>query len=185
MKRDRNNFINIILNNINVAFHFHKRVDLNITAKIILKHIRLRFYIRRRYSQLYLYTRVLDKGFGNQKQKKKFLDDMLTLIPELKIESTQGHHKGLLLLLDKNDLSTCVKYLKYISLFAYPQDFYITNLTTGYSIKNYETTSTIPVHITIRKNVLSNLNYYDICQCIKQLKRSSNKSTDTGDIPTN
>ena len=42
-KKDKNNFINIILNKIMLAQNFSQRVDLTITRKRILNHIMLSF----------------------------------------------------------------------------------------------------------------------------------------------
>lgn len=167
VKRDRNNFITLILSNLELARHFHKRVDLNITAKKILGHIYLRFYIRRRYNKLYLYTRVLDKGFGNRQQKKKFLQDMCQLVSGLTIETTQGHRRGLLI--EASSINSIVTYLKYISLFAYPKDFYYVPKDLTLSIRNYEDASTIPIHISFRRNLKSKLTYEDIILFVNRL----------------
>ena len=111
VKKDKNNFINIILNKITLAQNFSQRVDLTITRKRILNHIMLSFYLRRRYNTLILYIRPVDK-FGSITERHKFYKDFKLLIPILKFEGTKGHYKGFLLTIGnetKNDLRWLVK----------------------------------------------------------------------------
>lgn len=142
--KEKNNFINIIVNSVYKARNFKQRIRLCVTSKVICNHVQLRFYLRKRYNKVYLYTRILRKGFGNNKNQKDFLDDIVLLVPEITIESTQGHYTGLLLDTDNNE--ALVTYLKLIALLARSKDFALQKTKVYISFFNKPETSSIPIH---------------------------------------
>lgn len=176
-KKDKNNFINIILNKVILARDFHQRVALSITSKSILNHVVLKFYLRRRYNNLYLYTRIQD-NFSNKTERHNFYRDLKVLIPELVIEGKKGNYTGLTLDVTYTNESL-VQYLKLIAMFARPQDFYRTLKKDSISYTNYITTSKIPIHINIRNLIRDKLQNTDIMWCLDKLinKRKSDENT--------
>lgn len=145
--RDPNNFISIILNKIELAKHFHQRVTLSITSKSILNCCTLKFYIRKRHDELYLYTRILG-NFGNTKQKHLFIKELAYLVSQ-DIESTKGHFTGIILHLTDETKDVLIDYLKLIALLARPKDFYKKQTKIYTSYFNYPEKSNIPIHIRI------------------------------------
>ena len=166
MKRDPNIFISVILNKIALARHFKQRVALAITSKVLLKTIKVKFYIRKRYQRLYLYTRVTKESFGSNRNQLDFLNDLILLVPELQLESTQGHFKGLILDVTNDSESLC-NYLKLISYLARPRDFYKRVYKVYTSLYNYQNKSLTPVHIKITNTKVSQLKCIDIINTIK------------------
>lgn len=162
-RKDPNNFINIILNKISLAQNFSQRVALTITKKTILKHVTLRFYLRRRFKKLYLYIRVDDR-FRNRKERGRFYRDMKLLVPSLDIEGTYGNYTGLILELCNDSNENLILLLKLISLFSRPKDFYVKNGTIWKSYYNYVESSKIPIHFRFINNLLSNLENEDIIE---------------------
>lgn len=144
MSKDKNNFIELILKSIICSKYFHQKIRLAITNRTILNHIKLRFYLRRRFNRIYLYTRVLKSGFGNNENLKIFLDDLKLLIPELEIETTQGHYKGLII--DTINKEGLILYLSVLSLLSRPNDFLLKKSKVFYSYYNKIDCSKIPIH---------------------------------------
>lgn len=164
-KRDTNNFISIILNKIMLARHFKQRVALSITSRTVLKSIKLKFYLRKRYKKLYLYTRVIKSNFGNSKNQLNFLNDLILLVPELELESTQGHYKGLILDVTQ-DSDSLYYYLKLIAYLSKPETFYKRVYKIYTSLYNYEHTSITPIHIQITNTKLNQLKCIDIIETL-------------------
>ena len=161
-KRDRNNFINIILNKIALAKNFHQRVALNITSKRVLRHILLKFYLRKRHNELFLFIRVAENKFGNRSELHKFFKDIVELVPELKISSTQGHYNGWILHLIPENEESLVNTLRLISLLATPKDFYQKSTKIYRSYYNYVESSRIPIHIRLTHSLIDNLQCIDL-----------------------
>ena len=176
-RKDKNNFITIILNKVILARDFHQRVALSITSKSILNHIVLKFYLRRRYNNLYLYTRIQDR-FSNKTERHNFYRDLKILIPELEIKGKKGSYIGLILNVTYTNESL-VQYLKLIAMFARPQDFYKVSKKDSISYANYITTSKIPIHINIRNSTRNKLQNSDILWCLDKLitKRIQDENT--------
>ena len=174
MKRDPNNFISVIVNKITLARHFKQRVALSITSKTLLKSINVKFYIRKRYQRLYLYTRVTKESFGNNKNQLDFLNDLILLVPELQLESTQGHYNGLILdVTDDNE--SLYNYLKLISYLSRPKDFYKRVYKVYTSLYNYQNKSLTPVHIQITNTKVNQLRCIDIINSIKDTGEFNDK----------
>lgn len=162
-RKDPNNFINIILNKISLAQNFSQKVALTITKRKILKHITLKFYLRRRYKTLILYVRVNDR-FRNKTERGNFYRDLKLLIPDIEIEGTQGHYKGFGLELCSDTNESLILLLKLISLFSRPKDFYVKNGTIWKSYYNYVESSKIPIHFRFTNSLLSQLTNEDIIE---------------------
>lgn len=154
-KRDPNNFISLILNKISLASAFHQRVALSITSKVILNCCTLKFYIRKRHDELYLYTRILG-SFGNIEQRHLFIKELAYLCSQ-DIESTKGHFTGLILHLTENTRDALINYLKLIALLAHPKDFYKRCTKIYTSFFNYPESSSIPIHICITNSNIEKL----------------------------
>lgn len=182
-KRDKNNFIPTILSKIELAYNFHQRIDLAITRRVILKHIHLAFYIRRRHNTIYLYMRVCKEGFGSRTRLHQFYVDMTRLIPALKLEGTQGHYKGCILEIKEETKDDLIYLLKLISLFSKPKDFYVKDTKIYKSFFNYRPTSTIPIHLQITQSKFLDLKCYDIYSTLSEIKPYDYKK-DTTNIDT-
>jgi len=161
VKKDKNNFINIILNKVSLAQHFHQRVALTITKRRILNHIMLRFYLRRRFKTLYLYTRLDDK-FGSKTERHNFYKDIRSLIPSIKVEGTQGNYTGFILELCNETNNDLILFLKLISLLSKPQDFYVKKSKVFQSYLNYTDSSKIPIHLRFTVKQLEQLTCGDL-----------------------
>lgn len=157
--RDPNNFINIILNKIELAKHFHQRVALSITSKTILNCCTLKFYIRKRHNELYLYTRILG-NFGSIKQRHLFMKELAYLCSQ-DLESTKGHLTGLILHLTGETKDALIDYFKLISLLARPKDFYKKQTKIYTSYFNYPEKSNIPIHIRITNSNIEKLHSFN------------------------
>lgn len=173
-RKDSNNFINVILNKISMAQNFSQKVALTISKRKILKHVTLRFYLRRRFKRLYLYIRV-DDNFRNRKERGKFYRDMKLLVPSLDIEGTYGNYTGLILELCQNTNNDLILLLKLISLFSRPKDFYIKDSKVWKSYYNYVESSKIPIHIRFTNNLLSNLENEDLIELFNSIKEFNNE----------
>lgn len=163
--KDKNNFITIILNKIELAKNFHQRVALSITSKVIMNCITLKFYLRRRYQKLFLYTRLQKCSLGNVSNRHQLINDIKTLVPELSIESTKGHHLGFILELNNDTKDALIQFLKIIAVLASPKDFYVKDTQVYKSFWNYQHTSSIPIHLQITQSLFrtlksANLIYY-------------------------
>lgn len=183
-KRDKNNFINIILTKIELAKNFHQRVALAITSKSILHHITFKFYIRKRYKELFLYTRLLG-NFGSQSQRNLFVKDIVNLIPNLTIESTKGHYQGFVIHLTEETKESLILFLKLISLLAQPKDFELQKTKIYYSYFNKPETSLIPVHLRFTLKQVDLIQYQDLRETLLNIQRkkqvektTNNNSTD-------
>lgn len=162
-RKDSNNFINIILNKISLAQNFSQKVALSITKRKILRHVTLKFYLRRRYKTLILYVRVDDR-FRNKGERGNFYRDLKLLIPDIEIEGTQGHYKGFGLELCSDTNESLILLLKLISLFSRPKDFYVKNGNIWKSYYNYVESSKIPIHFRFTNSLLSQLKNEDIIE---------------------
>lgn len=163
--KDKNNFITIILNKIELAKNFHQRVALSITSKVIMNCITLKFYLRRRYQKLFLYTRLQKCSLGNVSNRHQLINDIKTLVSELSIESTKGHHLGFILELNNDTKDALIQFLKIIAVLASPKDFYVKDTQVYKSFWNYQHTSSIPIHLQITQSLFrtlksANLIYY-------------------------
>lgn len=165
--KDKNNFINVIVNNVFKAKEFKQRIKLSLTSRVLCGYIKVKFYLRKRYHKVYLYTRVINDGFGTRKVHKDFLNDICLLLPDLEIISTKGHYKGLLLDTDIPGLLT--KYLKLIALLSRPQDFYKKESKLFINFLNYKHTSNIPIHSGITKSQFDKLETEDLKNVFKSL----------------
>ena len=161
IKRDSNNFISIILNKITLAKNFHQRVALAITSRRILNHITLKFYLRRRYKELYLCIRPLGK-FATILSKHTLLHDFLKLFKSLEMESTQGHYKGWILKLTDETNEDLINLLKLIAVLSHPKNFYSKETKIYKSFFNYPNTSAIPIHIRFTRAQLLYLRNIDL-----------------------
>lgn len=169
-KRDKNNFIPTILSKIELANNFHQRIDLAITRRVILSHVHLAFYIRRRHNTIYLYMRVCKEGFGSRTRLHQFYVDLTRLIPTLKLEGTQGHYKGCILEIKNETKDDLVYLLKLISLLSKPKDFYVKDTKIYKSFLNYTNTSSIPIHLQITQSKFLDLKCYDIYKTLTEIK---------------
>lgn len=160
--KDKNNFINIILNKIELAKNFHQRVALSITSKVIMDCITLKFYLRRRYQKLFLYTRFHKCSLGNVSNKHQLINDIKTLVPDLSIESTKGHHLGFILELNNDTKDALIQFLKIIAVLASPKDFYVKDTQVYKSFWNYRHTSSIPIHLQITQSLFRTLKSTDL-----------------------
>lgn len=169
-KRDRYNFISVILTKISLVKNFHQRIALSITSKSILNHITLKFYIRKRYDKYYLYTRLFD-NFGSIKERHKFMSDILTLVDNLQLESTQGHYTGFILDVTTEEQSL-ICFLKLVALLSSSNDFYVKRTKLCHSYYNTNTSSMTPIHIQLLNSNISKLQNEDLikhlCEEIKE-----------------
>ena len=158
--KDKNNFINVIVNNVYKAKEFKQRINLSITSRRLCGYINVKFYLRKRYNKVYLYTRIINDKFSSREVHKNFINDLCVLLPDLEIVSTKGHYKGVLLDTDIPGLLT--KYLKLIALLSRPQDFYKKVSKLFINFLNYKHTSSIPIHSGITKSQFDKLKGGDI-----------------------
>lgn len=169
--KDKNNFINIILNKIELAKNFHQRVALSITSKVIMNCITLKFYLRRRYQKLFLYTRFQKCSLGNVSNKHKLINDIKILVPDLSIESTKGHHLGFILELNNDTKDALVQFLKIIAVLASPKDFYVKDTQVYKSFWNYRHTSSIPIHLQITQSLFRTLKSADLIDYLSEVQQ--------------
>lgn len=169
--KDKNNFINIILNKIELARNFHQRVALSITSKVIMNCVTLKFYLRRRYQKLFLYTRFQKCSLGNVSNKHKLINDIKTLVPDLSIESTKGHHLGFILELDNDTKDALIQFLKIIAVLASPKDFYVKDTQVYKSFWNYRHTSSIPIHLQITQSLFKTLKSADLIDYLSEVQQ--------------
>ena len=168
---DKNNFITIILNKIELAKNFHQRVALSITSKVIMNCITLKFYLRRRYQKLFLYTRFQKCSLGNVSNKHKLINDIKTLVPDLSIESTKGHHLGFILELNNDTKDALIQFLKIIAVLASPKDFYVKDTQVYKSFWNYRHTSSIPIHVQITQSLFKTLKSADLIDYLSEVQQ--------------
>lgn len=169
--KDKNNFINVILNKIELAKNFHQRVALSITSKVIMNCITLKFYLRRRYQKLFLYTRFQKCSLGNVSNRHQLINDIKTLVPELSIESTKGHHLGFILELNNDTKDALVQFLKIIAVLASPKDFYVKDTQVYKSFWNYQHTSPIPIHLQITQSLFRTLKSADLIYYLSEVQQ--------------
>lgn len=169
--KDKNNFINIILNKIELARNFHQRVALSITSKVIMNCVTLKFYLRRRYQKLFLYTRFQKCSLGNVSNKHQLINDIKTLVPDLSIESTKGHHLGFILELDNDTKDALIQFLKIIAVLASPKDFYVKDTQVYKSFWNYRHTSSIPIHLQITQSLFKTLKSADLIDYLSEVQQ--------------
>lgn len=169
--RDKNNFITIILNKIELAKNFHQRVALSITSKVIMNCITLKFYLRRRYQKLFLYTRFQKCSLGNVSNKHKLINDIKTLVPDLSIESTKGHHLGFILELNNDTKDALIQLLKIIAVLTSPKDFYVKDTQVYKSFWNYRHTSSIPIHLQITQSLFKTLKSTDLIDYLSEVQQ--------------
>lgn len=167
-KRDPNNFINVITNKLMLAKDYHQRIALSITTKRILNHIELKFYIRKRQDDIFLYTRLKDK-FGNKTERHRFVKDIVNLVPNLKADGKKGHYTGWILKIT-DDTSSLVYFMKLISLLSRPKDFYVKYGINSISFYNYPETSTTPIHLVITNTKLKHLQTFDLINTLTEIK---------------
>lgn len=182
--KDKNNFINLILNKIELAKNFHQRVALSITSKAIMNCITLKFYLRRRYQKLFLYTRLQKCSLGNVSNKHKLINDIKTLVPELSIESTKGHHLGFILELNNDTKGALIQFLKIIAVLASPKDFYVKDTQVYKSFWNYQHTSSIPIHLQITQSLFRTLKSADLIYYLSEVQQYD-KNLDLHNANTN
>lgn len=173
-KRDKNNFIQVVLSKIELAQEFHQRIALSITSKVILNHVTLKFYLRKRYDNLYLYIRPFD-NFGSITVRHQMFLDFKTIIPELQLEATKGHFTGLLLQLTPETKPSLIRFLKLVAILANPKDFYIKKLKTTRSFTNYTEASQTPIHFNISELILLDLKCHDIYKTLEDIKPKCQK----------
>lgn len=169
--KDKNNFITIILNKIELAKNFHQRVALSITSKVIMNCITLKFYLRRRYQKLFLYTRFQKCSLGNVSNKHKLVNDIKTLVPDLSIESTKGHHLGFILELNNDTKDALIQLLKIIAVLTSPKDFYVKDTQVYKSFWNYRHTSSIPIHLQITQSLFKTLKSTDLIDYLSEVQQ--------------
>lgn len=169
--KDKNNFINIILNKIELAKNFHQRVALSITSKAIMNCITLKFYLRRRYQKLFLYARLQKCSLGNVSNRHQLINDIKTLVPELSIESTKGHHLGFILELNNDTKDALIRFLKIIAVLASPKDFYVKDTQVYKSFWNYQHTSSIPIHLQITQSLFRTLKSADLIYYLSEVQQ--------------
>jgi hypothetical protein len=169
--KDKNNFINIILNKIELAKNFHQRVALSITSKVIMNCITLKFYLRRRYQKLFLYIRLQKCSLGNVSNRHQLINDIKTLVPELSIESTKGHHLGFILELNNDTKDALIQFLKIIAVLASPKDFYVKDTQVYKSFWNYQHTSSIPIHLQITQSLFRTLKSADLIYYLSEVQQ--------------
>lgn len=171
MKKEANNFINLIINKIEMARNFHQRVALSITSKSILNHSAvLKFYIRRRHDNIYLYIRLDKCSFGNRERKHNFIKDLHLLFPQATIEAIQGHYKGLVFHITDDNRQSIVDILKLIAVLAYPHFYYSKDTKIYKSFFNYQTTSSIPIHLQLLNSKLKQLKNEDLLNTLQEIK---------------
>lgn len=169
VKRDKNNFIELIITKLSLTRDFKQKIQLNITQKRILNHVSLKFYIRKRYKKLFLYTSVTGKNLSRI-NKHSIIKDFKTLIPEIEIDSTQGNYKGILINATDN-YETIIKFLKLISLLSQPNDFYLKESSVYKSYFNYIQKSKIPIHLKLTKKVIQQLKDIDIINVLNSVQK--------------
>ena len=188
--KEPNNFINLIINSVYKARNFKQQFRFTITSKEVLKSITLRFYIRKRYNEVYLYTRIYKNNFGNNKHQYEFLKSILGIlgyesrINEIQILSTQGHYKGILINTQYEDILN--NFLKLISYLANFKSFEVKETTHHISFKNKVESSTIPIHFRVLKSNYNKIIGTEIYETINSslhntITNSINSNTSTSD----
>ena len=172
--KDPNNYIKLILSSLQLAKNFHQKVRFAITEKFVLHCYSFKFYIRRRYQKVFLYTRIKAIKASTIKGINEFITNLKILLPETTIESTRGHLKGLVL--NSDDTETLTKLLALISVLSKPQDFYKKETTIYTSFYNYIASSPIPIHIRFTNKQIAQLTDNDIINLLlNEVKVYDNK----------
>lgn len=174
-KRDRNNFINLILSKISLVKAFKQKVNFSITSKRIMNCATCKFYLRKRSYGLFLYTRLIG-NFGSTKNRHMFIKDICKLIPNLTPESTKGHITGFILQIDNNDSYDLILFLKLLSLLSNSKDFYLKENKVSKLYYNYIDSSQIPIHLRFTHKQLQDLSSEDLkLYLTKEIKEQDDK----------
>jgi len=166
------NFINLILKDIALVKQFKQTIRLNITSKQVCKRFNFKFYLRKRWNKLYLYTRVLNKGFGNRTLLKEFLQDLKTLLPMLQIVTTKGHYKGIII--DVDNEIVLRRYLEIVALLSNTKAFTKIKRTDSSNIYKSNNLTKIPMKLLLLNSLLNNLKSLDIKQTLNEVKYETN-----------
>lgn len=159
-KKDRNNFINLILQKISLVKNFHQRIAMSITSKVILNCYEAKFYLRKRREKIFLYTRFRTLKSTSRSLLHHCIKDINSLLYHGEIESIKGHIQGIVI--DTDNTDDLVQLLKIIAILSSPQDFYKEDKKIYRCIYNYPYTSQIPIHFKITKKKLNELQHPDI-----------------------
>ena len=156
-------FIDVILNKISLAKGFHQQTKFTLTTANILNCFKLVFYLRKRYKNIYLYTRVKFIKAGFRYNIHNFINDLQKILSNIQLETTQGHITGFTIDVI-NDEETLYNFLKLISILKAPEYFYSKDTKVYKSFYNYIATNKIPIHFRITQKTLSELTCYDLFQ---------------------
>ena len=154
-------FIDVILNKISLAKGFHQQTKFTMTTANILNCFKLVFYLRKRYKNIYLYTRVKFIKAGFRYNIHNFIYDLQKILPSIQLETTQGHITGFTIDVI-NDEETLYNFLKLIAILKAPEYFYSKDTKIYKSFYNYIATNRTPIHFRITQKALLELTCYDL-----------------------
>lgn len=160
-KKDRNNFIRLVLQKIALVKTFHQRVAMSITRKVFLNCFEAKFYLRKRYDKVFLYTRIKYVKSGKVTNLHTCILDLYRCLKNATLESTQGHLNGIVI--NTNNMDDIATLLKLIAILSSPKDFVMKDTKVYKCIYNKLKSSDIPIHFRITQTLFLDFRNYDIC----------------------
>lgn len=159
-RKDRNNFIRLILQKIALVKSFHQKIAMSITRKVFLNCFEAKFYLRKRYDKVFLYTRIKYIKSGKVTNLHTCIFDLFRCLKNSQLESTQGHLNGIVI--DTDNTDDLVMLLKLIAILSAPKDFVMKDTKVYKCIYNKQETSDIPIHFRITQKLFLDFRNYDI-----------------------
>lgn len=180
-KKDRNNFIRLILQRIALVKTFHQKTAMSITRKVFLNCFEAKFYLRKRYEKVFLYTRIKYVKSGKVTNLHTCILDLFRCLKNSQLETTQGHLNGIVINTDNTD--DLVTFLKLIAILSAPKDFVMKDTKVYKCIYNKKETSDIPIHFRITQKLFLDFKNYDIYALLtngieKYVKKTTTIDTD-------
>lgn len=159
-RKDRNNFIRLILQKIALVKSFHQKIAMSITRKVFLNCFEAKFYLRKRYEKVFLYTRIKYVKSGKVTNLHTCILDLFRCLKNSQLESTKGHLNGIVI--DTDNTDDLVVLLKLIAILSSPKDFVMKDTKVYKCIYNKKETSDIPIHFRITQKLFLDFKNYDI-----------------------
>lgn len=180
-RKDRNNFIRLILQKIALVKSFHQKIAMSITRKVFLNCFEAKFYLRKRYDKIFLYTRIKYLKSGKVTNLHTCILDLFRCLKNSQLESTQGHLNGIVI--DTDNTDDLVMLLKLIAILSSPKDFVMKDTKVYKCIYNKKETSDIPIHFRITQKLFLDFRNYDIYALLTNgIEKYVEKTTHISDV---
>lgn len=180
-RKDRNNFIRLILQKIALVKSFHQKIAMSITRKVFLNCFEAKFYLRKRYDKIFLYTRIKYLKSGKVTNLHTCILDLFRCLKNSQLESTQGHLNGIVI--DTDNTDDLVMFLKLIAILSAPKDFVMKDTKVYKCIYNKKETSDIPIHFRITQKLFLDFRNYDIYALLTNgIEKYVEKTTHISDV---